>query len=348
MAFLKRSPRSASIVGLDIDPSYIAAAVAHVNGTVTVDRAAVAPLRPGILRDGEVSDPRGLADALEELFAEHKLPKRVRLGVANQRIVVRTLDLPVLDEKALAAAVKVEAPDHIPMPMDEAVLDFQPLGVVDTPDGPRSRVVVVAVRREMVERLAEAARAAGLEVEGIDLSAFAMIRALGANEGPGGVLYVSVAGLTNVAVASSGHCLFTRAAAGGLDLLVSTLAERRGLTLEHAQQWLTHVGIETPLDEVAGDPELVSAARGVLEEGVHQLADTVRNSLNFYRTQASAEAVERAIITGPAVAIPGLPAALSDSLRMPVEVGVVTVGSADEVDPGRLSVAAGLSVASVG
>ena len=92
------------------------------------------------------------------------------------------------------------------MPMDEAVLDFHSLGVVDTPQGQRTRVVVVAVRREMVERYAEAIRAAGLKLEGIDLSAFAMVRAFSdAVVDAQAVMFVNVAGLTNVAVASEGR-----------------------------------------------------------------------------------------------------------------------------------------------
>ena len=45
------------------------------------------------------------------------------------------------------------------------------------------------------------------------------------------VLYVNLAGLTNVAVANDTGCLFTRAAAGGLDAIAQTLSERRGLTM---------------------------------------------------------------------------------------------------------------------
>ncbi len=58
------------------------------------------------------------------MFAEHKLGKRVRLGVANQRIVMRTIDLPPLtDEKQIASAVQFQAQEHIPMPLDQAVLE---------------------------------------------------------------------------------------------------------------------------------------------------------------------------------------------------------------------------------
>jgi len=342
--FRKKRSSQTSVVGLELDPGHLAAAEVSVDGSITLTRGAVAELKPGIMRDGEVADPIALAEALKALFAEHELPKRVRLGIAHQRIVVRSLDLQAVidDPKELVAAVRAAAPDHIPMPMDEAVMDFQPLGVVQTPTGLKSRVVVVAVRREMVERAAAAVHGAGLQLEGIDLSAFGMVRALGA-EHEGAVLYVNAAGLLNVAVANADGCLFTRAATGGVDAIAQTLAERRGLTLEHARQWMTHVGLELPVDEVEGDPDLVATTRSTLEDGVHQLADSVRNSLNFYRAQDNSETVERAIVTGAAVSLPGFVAKLSEQLRMPLEGRVVE--SADVADAGRLTPAAGLAVA---
>ena len=347
---LKRNRKNnQSVVGLDLDPSQIAAAEVSVNGHIAIKRGAVAELRPGILRDGEVTDAPALAEALKTFFTENDLPTRVRLGVANQRIVVRSLDLPPLeDAKALDAAVRAEAPDHIPMPMDEAILDYVPLGQVQTAAGPRMRVVIVAARRELIDRLVGAAKEAGLKVEGIDLAAFGMVRALATpeTEGEGATLYINVAGLTNVAVANHSGCLFTRAAAGGLSAIVATLAERRSLTLEHARMWLGHVGLVTPLDSVEGDAELVAATRTTLEEGVHQLADTVRNSLNFYRMQDNAETVERALLTGPAVSIPGFTEALATQLSLPVEIAVAALDDSLEgdVDAGRLTVAAGLAV----
>ena len=125
--------------------------------------------------------------------------------------------------------------------------------------------------------------------------------------------------------------------------MVHTLSERRALTGEHARQWMQHVGLHAPLEGVDGDPDLVAAARAVLEEGVHQLADTVRNSLNFYRMQESAEQVEHGLLTGPAVAIPGFVEALSEQLRLPLTSAVVATED-DEADLGRLTVAAGLAV----
>jgi type IV pilus assembly protein PilM len=342
--FRKKRSAPTSVVGLELDPGHVAAAEVSANGAITLTRGAVAELRPGVMRDGEVADPIALAEALKTLFAENELPKRVRLGIAHQRIVVRTLDLPAVvdDPKELELAVRAAAPDHIPMPMDEAVLDFQPLGVVQTASGVRSRVVVVAVRREMVERAVAAVEGAGLQIEGVDLSAFGMVRAL-ASEHEGTVLYINVAGLTNVAVANASGCLFTRASLGGVESIASGLAERRGLTLEHARQWMNHVGLVAPLDGVEGEADLVAATRTALEDGVRELADNIRTSLNFFRTQDAAAPVELGVVTGPAVSIPGFVERLGEALRLPLETRVVESVSSD--DAGRLTVAAGLAVA---
>ena len=338
----KKTP--ATVVGLELDPGHIAAAVASADGSVSLSRGAVSTLRPGVLRDGEASDPVELAAALKTFFAEHDLPTRVRVGIANQRIVARTLELPVMpSDEALEEQVRSVAPDHIPMPIDEAVLDFHALGQVATAEGPRTRVVVVAVRREIVERLHAACDAAGLHVEGIDLAAFGMLRALPRPAASAATLYVGVAGLVNVAVANESGCLFTRAAAGGLEALASSLSDRAGLTMEHAHQWLRHVGLVTELDDVVGEAHLVDATRAALEEGVHELADTVRNSLNFYRMQESAEPVEQGVVTGPALAIPGFVERLSEQLKLPLEPAVVAAED-EAADLSRLTVAAGLAV----
>lgn len=346
-----RGSSGKAVVGLDIEPGYVTAVEAQPDG-LAVERAASAPLAPGVVRDGEIADVEALADVLRGFFREHGFGRRVRLGVANQRIVVRTVDLPPLeDRKELAAAVSFHAQEHIPMPLDQAVLDFQSLGVVDTPDGPRTRVVLVAARRDMIERLLAAARQAGLRPTGIDLSAFAMVRALQDAEQPaeGGqaTLYVCVGGMTNLALADGPRCVFTRVVAGGTETMAQELAERRGLTLEHAHQWLVHVGLVTPVDDVDGDPAIVSEARSVLGEGVRRIGDEIRNSLDYYRMQEGAIAVGDAVLTGPAAAIDGFADGLGHQVSLPVRLGVVSEGrpgALGGIDAGRLAVAAGLTV----
>lgn len=344
--------RSTNFVGLTIEPGRIAAAQVSVNGSIVIQDGGRAELEPGIVRDGEVADSEALAEALRSLWSAHKhLDKRVRIGVANARIVVRTILLPPIpDPKQLAMAVRFQAADEIPMPLADAVLDFQPLGVIDTPQGPREKVVLVAARREMILDTLNAARAAGLKPMGVDLSAFGMVRALQSPAGDDGPeLFVSVGGLTNLAIADRGVCTFTRVAGSGLENLAVELAERRELTLEHARMWLHHVGLGTDVEDIDGDDAIISDARTVLTGGVRRIATEVRGSLDFHQGQVEdGTGVRRVVLTGPAVAVGGFASALQSELGLEVQERVVAGAKGmnlGALDAACLSVAAGLAVA---
>jgi type IV pilus assembly protein PilM len=253
----------ADIVGLDIQPGHVAAVQARVNGSITVKQAAGAPLPADIVREGEVLDEGVLSDTLRELFKDGGLSRRVRLGVANQRTVLRTLELPpITDRKELDAAVRFKAQDEVPMPLSNAVLDFHPLGIFDSPEGPRQRVVLVAAQRDMVERLLAAVRDAGLRPEGVDLSAFALIRSLYRPdpEHAGRVLYLNVDGLTNMAIAEGTACRFTRVVGGGIEAMASELAERRSIPLVEARALIASVDlIVRPAPEPAAQTAVAEA-----------------------------------------------------------------------------------------
>ncbi len=250
------------VVGLDIQPGHVAAVQARVNGSIVVKHAAGAPLPADTVREGEVLDEGVLSETLRELFKDSRLSRRVRLGVANQRTVLRTLELPpVTDRKELAAAVNFQAQDQVPMPLSNAVLDFHPLGIFETPDGPRQRVVLVAAQRDMIQRLLAAVRDAGLRPEGVDLSAFALIRSLYRRdaEHAGRVLYLNVDGLTNMAIAEGTTCSFTRVVGGGIEAMASELAERRSIPLVDARALIAAVDLTVSVPDLAAQVALAEA-----------------------------------------------------------------------------------------
>jgi type IV pilus assembly protein PilM len=212
MAFTLRKPSSGGTVGLDVDGRYLAAA--QVADGRVVRRASV-ELPAGIVQDGEVADAEALGKNLKSLVADARLPRNVRLGVSNQQIVVRVIELPPIeDEKQRDAAVRYQASEAIAMPLEEAILDHQLAGYADAPDGTaRMQVVVVAARREMIEALLEAVKRAGLRADGIDLDAFALVRLLAVN-GHGSEdsarVFCHLAGVSNLAVAVGSNCFFAR------------------------------------------------------------------------------------------------------------------------------------------
>jgi len=331
------------VCGLHLEQSEAIAAVARLDNGLAVQRAAAVDLPIGAVRDGEVTDPEALGSALKRLFTEHKLPKRVRVGIANQRTIMRTIDLPPLEREAeIAAAVRMHAPDHIAMPFDQAVTDHHVLGLVDTPEGPRMRVVVVATDRESVERLLLALRGAGLRPAGLDLSAFALIRALYRRnrEGEGAVLYAHVAGTTTMAIAEGTDCRFTRVSTAGFDTFAAHLAERAEIGIDAARHRLVVAGAEGLSDD--------ALARSVLESGADQLGDDLRTSIEFFTSQWDG-AVGEIVVTGTALAVPGFVAALQKRAGLQVTPGELQ-GSAEALgglEPWRVTLATGLSVEEV-
>jgi len=280
------------LVGLDIQPGFVAAVQARVNGSIVAEQAAGLALPADAMRDGEVVDDDALAEALRELFGKSRLGKSVRVGVANQRTVLRTLELPpVTDRKELAAAVNFQAQDQVPMPLNNAVMDFHPLGVVDTPAGPRQRVVLVAAQRDMIERLVGAVRRAGLTVEGVDLSAFALIRSLyrSGEDQAGRVLYLNVDGLTNLAIAEGTVCRFTRVVGSGFEGMASELAERRSIALTEARALLAGVDLTAAAPSAQELPAPSADTGGVVgtdlegaEDGEHELsAEDAEDAMSY-------------------------------------------------------------------
>jgi type IV pilus assembly protein PilM len=345
--------RPANFVGLTIEPGRIAAARVSVNGSICIEDGGTAELEPGVVRDGEVADADALTDGLRRLWREHPdLDKKVRIGVANARIVVRTLHVPpISDPKQLASAVQFLAAESIPMPLADAILDHHAVGIVETPDGPRERVILVAARRDMINDMLTAVRAAGLKPAGIDLSAFGMVRALQrqrrASDGP--ELFVAVGGLTNLAISEHGVCGFTRVAGGGLESLAVELAERRELTAQQARTWLQRVGLEAELGTIDGDASIAADAREILMSGVRRIATEIRASLDFQqgRAEDGTAAAQRVVLTGPAVAVAGFAPALEAELGLEVQARVVDSSEQLKLGPldaGCLSVAAGLAV----
>src|SRR5580704_10731679 len=292
LTFGRRSDEN--LVGLDIQPGFVAAVQARVNGSIMVERAASLALPADSVRDGEVADEGALGEVLRELFGQSGLSKRVRVGVANQRTVLRTLELPpVSDQKELAAAVSFQAQDQVPMPLSNAVLDFHPLGIVDTPAGPRQRVVLVAAQRDMIERLVAAVRHAGLSPEGVDLSAFALILSLYRPEPDqaGRVLYLNVDGLTNLAIAEGKVCRFTRVVGSGLEGMAGELAERRSIALTEARALLAAVDLSTPTH----DEPAVAAPEVHVEEEVVEESETAPGEDQQPLDPAQQEEHERAM-----------------------------------------------------
>jgi type IV pilus assembly protein PilM len=322
------------IVGLKIGASQVAAArVTNNGGSPQLHQVARATLADGVVVGGELRDIETLAQTLKEMFAKHKLPKKgVRLGIANNRIGVRTFEISGIDDaKQLANAIKFRAQETLPIPLEEAVLDWQLLSEsTDEETGQTTRrVLLVVAYRELVERYVLACKKAGITVAGIDLEAFAMLRALAdppALDAPpptGAQVVVNVGHDRSTFAVSDGRvCEFTRVLGWGGQNLSVAIARALDITPSEAtpiKHALSLVAQSTPPEGIA--PEALGAAREAVTRELQSFARELVSSLRFYQNQPGSLGIGQLVLTGGSAHLPGFADELHRLIGVPVTVG---------------------------
>jgi type IV pilus assembly protein PilM len=306
-------------VGLDIGTSAVRAAeVTLVRGRPSVRLCGEVPLPPGAVREGEVVDVEIVARAIRELWSSAKpSSKRVALGLANRRTVVRQVELPWLPADELRAALPFHAGEHIPMAVEAALLDFWPLDETVGPGGTRQvRGLLVAVAREAAETLVAAVAQAGLTAASIDILPLAILRALGslppAAEAPDADPVVEAlvdvgSDVTNVLVHERGRPLFVRMLLLGGSAATEAIAATLGV--EFAEAEVLKRGLA---DMPSGDVRSV-LARASHDQAVDELVQEIRGSLQYFAASAATGPVQRLVLSGGGARVDGLAAGLSQA-----------------------------------
>jgi len=343
-------------VGLKIGASQIAAARVANNGVAELQQLAREPLTHGVVVAGEVRDPEALGAALKLFFARHKLPKKnVRLGIASNRIGVRIIDIAGVDEeKQLANAVQFRAQEALPIPLDEAVLDYRVLDeAVDDQGQSVKRVLLVVAYRELVERYVDACRVAGIGLAGIDLEAFALLRALGAPAERSGSALVAISighDRSTFAVSDGRICEFTRVVEWGGSALNVALARAFDCTPSEAEELKQSLALDGSTVPAGLSPEQAAAALDAVRRQVQSFARELVSSLQFYQNQPGSLGIGEIVITGGTAQLPGLDEELQRLIGVPVRVGnpLARLKVARRVNgterPGSLAVAIGLGI----
>jgi type IV pilus assembly protein PilM len=310
------------IIGLDIGTFAVRAAEVDVGGArPTLVRFGQVTLPPDAVVDGEVENTEAVGAAIRRLWSEAGFrSKQVVLGVANQRVIVRQAEIPAMSEDDMRSALRFEAQELIPIPLDEAILDFQILEEISGTEGEnRARILLAAAQRDMVRTHLAAVERGGLTPTTVDLVPFALIRALA---GPGEFLpepgradaIVCIgAGVTNVVVHESGIPRFVRILLVGGDDVTAAIASELDVDVDLAED------LKRRADE-SSDDELVARAGSIVAQQLGSLVEEIRGSLDFYLAQGDAAPFDRVLITGGGSRTTGLMARLSQSLGDAVQL----------------------------
>jgi type IV pilus assembly protein PilM len=303
-------------VGLDIGSHavYVAEVASGRRGPKLVNFGGLA-LPQGAVHEGEVIDVEAVASAVKRLMSEAKISeKRVHVGVSNQRVVVRQIDLPYMEDDELASALRFQVQEYIPIPVEEAELDYYKLEeLVEEGESRMLRLLLVAADKEMVASHVTVATDAGLRPVSADLNAFAVLRACvpDPESAQTAEMLVDVgSGVTNIIIHEQGLPRFVRILVLGGGDITEAIEQGLGLSREDAEQAKLASGIG------AGDE-----AGRIIDRQADEFVDEVRGSLDYYLAQAGSASVGRVILTGGGAKLAGMPKRLENALRMPVDRG---------------------------
>ncbi|HEV7534348.1 MAG TPA: pilus assembly protein PilM, partial [Acidimicrobiia bacterium] len=290
----------------------------------------------------------------------------VRVGLTGSRVVVRVVDLPAMPDHELAGAVRFSAADHIPIPLDEAVLDqvvLEPAPPAEPGGPPMVRVLVAAAHRSALDGLLAAVAAGGLRAVAVDLVPFALVRALATpavasadpadgsgDPGPAPAeAIVSVgAGLTTVVVHEAGRPRFVRTVPVGGEMLTAAVAEELGLDAAAAEAAKRDSHGAGEPGAFGSDNDLARRAARVVELRLAGILGEIQSGLAYWMAQAE-RPLRRIVLTGGGARAGDIAGRLALLVGAPVEWGAVHGLEAPEPAAGAgdwddLGVAAGLAL----
>ena len=351
-AVAKKKKAKQDYVGVKVGASQIAAAEVHNNGGSKIVKLAREPLEAGVVVGGEVRDIPALARALDEFFKKHELPRKgVRLGIGTNRVGVRVLDVDGIDdEKQLANAVTFRAHEALSIPMDQAVMDYHVVGSQTLDGGNVShRVILAAAYREPIDHFAAAFDAAEIQLDAIDVEAFALLRAVAPPSSSSDEERAAVVALalgfdrTTLAISDGKVCDFTRVLEWGGGRLDAAIARELGVTTEEAEE--IKLGLSLNDDDPAN-----ARARNAVKHELTTLSRELVASLQFYQAQPDSLALLEILVTGGTTRMPGFVEELERLVRARVRpadpLGAVSADAniSARNDLASLAIAIGLGV----
>lgn len=313
------------VIGLDIGSTAVRAAQVEFSGkaashtrAATLVRYGEVPIPLGAVRDGEVAEPEIVAHALQELWSRAKFDsKDVVLGVGNQRVVVRDLSVPAMPVAQIKASLPFQVQELLPMPVDDALLDFLPTGSGDGEHGPVVHGLLVAAVRQTVSANVLSAASAGLSPTMVDLNALAILRAMSRGQLREHVVALVDIGarVTNVVIADRGVPKFVRVLPSGGQDVTDAVARTAGISAQEAENLKRSVGLGI------GSQSQSAEVQEAITSTVRTLVEAIRSSFVYYASNNAGHPLEGVVLTGGGGHLPGLGQYLATSARVAVSFG---------------------------
>lgn len=302
--------RRKAAIGLDVGTHAIKMVEVGVSGSSVV-------VTDAGYQDVPSEEARG--EALKRLVVEKGIRGRdVVSSVAGRSVIVRYVNLRKMERSELHNAIRFEADKYIPFSIDEVVLDCQPIEGAENVGADEMKVLLVAVKRNLVEDHVSLLRSCGLNPVIVDVDGFALGNAYllatagHSEEGVRGLVDIG-ASKTNINVMEHGQSLFTREVYVGGSDFSAEIARRLAVNPFEVEALKNDAGEK--------EQELRDAVQGVSDD----LGNEIRLSLDFFENEFD-RMVDSVVLSGGGSRLAGLAESLAGNFSKPTEVWDATSG----------------------
>jgi type IV pilus assembly protein PilM len=275
----------------------------------------VVALPKGAVQNNMVVETGVVADAVRKLVNDQGVTaKKVISAVPGRAVIIKKFELPAQKEDELEANIEFEANKVIPENLENVNLDYQVVNSID--GGSKVEVLLVAVRKEILNSYTEAIEQAGLAPAVMDVDYFAMESMYETNYEPQsageviGLIHIG-SRYTSINVLSNGISTFT----GDLPFGGEEFSEALRHTLQISDEAAEMLKTTGALDGKE-HPDLDAILRPTAET----LAEDIRRTLSLYGAVANEEGIRTIYLSGGSANVPGLAKVLEDKLGVPVQL----------------------------
>lgn len=254
-----------------------------------------------------------LANAIKKLHKEARIAsKEIVVALPESQVFTRTIKFPLLTDTEIASAVKWEAEQYIPIPLEEAVVQHQLLERREDTTPPEAIVLLVAAPKSLVEKYQKVLQLAGLTLIAVETELIAMVRSLAPNDQT--VLIADFgARSTDMAIAKNGQLSFSRSIATAGDAFTRAVAQGLGIEKVQAEEYKRTYGLS--------GSQLEGKVKGALDPVFRLVADEMKKAIQFYQSEENKDTPKSIILSGGTAGMPEAVSFLAKLIGLEVIIG---------------------------
>lgn len=299
--------------GIDIGSKSIKVVGLTKNGNDWVLKTSGVVGYSGITPDKMKDDKEfsSLAEVVKKLLKQVGVnEKEVIISIPEPLVFTRVIKFPQLSDEEVAAAVKWEAEQYIPIPANEAVIQHTILNKDEK--SPNVSVLLVAAPKVVVEKYIKVFRMAGLSPVAAENELLALTRSLSPVTGTSMIVDLGVSS-TDLAISIDSKLGFSRSIPIAGDAITRAVSQGLGVNVTQAEEYKKTYGMSAN--------QLEGRVKNAIEPVVKMIIDEIKKSIHFYQSESGGEPPTSIILTGGSSVMPELVTYLSAALGIETVAG---------------------------